>query len=190
MDDRIYVIRDPNVNSAPASYDYSPSGGPYTEADLYDATDNLIQDGNTSQKTAASLSLNNAKGWFVQLEGTGEKIVGNSLIYKGALLINSFVPRSFLNLTCVAYGPGFGYTYALDIEDATSVLDLNHSGGIILNKVDRKKTLITPSIPPAPTVRARGDGTIDICVGNECEEDKIASPSTTHVLRRYWRENQ
>ena len=33
VDDRIYVIRDPNVNSAPASYDYSPSGGPYTEAD-------------------------------------------------------------------------------------------------------------------------------------------------------------
>ena len=49
--------------------------GNYTESDLVDVTSNLIQLGTAEQKLQVKAQLETAKGWFIRLENTGEKVV-------------------------------------------------------------------------------------------------------------------
>ncbi len=189
VSDRVYVIRDPNVFNSPSSYGYD-SGSVITESSLYDATANLIQQGNSGQQGTALANLASAHGWMMRLETSGEKVLGRLKVFKGILLFNTFAPRSSTAVIC---GPqsGENFFYAVSVEDASSVFNLDGAGTTAsLNKTDRKKLLQHSSLAPEPSILTRGSGGAEICVGTECFQDTLQSLGSVPVNRNFWKENR
>lgn len=94
--DRFYVLRDKYPFSAPPDYDTK-----YTESDLYDATDNVIDDfinSNDDVSLDAELTtLNAAEGYFIEMRNTdgsyeGEKVLSNALTFNGIVSFTTFSP--------------------------------------------------------------------------------------------------
>ena len=188
VNDRVYVIQDPHVAAAPSSYGYV-IGQPYTEANLYNATSNLLQQGTSAQRSAALSSLTNAKGWFMELEQSGEKVLGNAVIFNGVLLFSSFAPITSAPATC-SPGSGVNYLYAVNIENGAAVFDLDGSGNSALVKSDRRMALKQSSLAPAPTIISRSNNGGKVCVGTECIQTSLEKVNSLPVIRRFWRENR
>lgn len=191
--DRIYMIKQSAVTSAPADgndADTDPDYVKLTEANLYDATENLIQEGNTEEQAVALASLAAADGWYITLEDDGEKVLSRPLVVSSQLLISTYSPtldQSGCNPTV-----GTSRLYHLRLVDAGAVNET------------RSETLQTIGIPPSP-VRLRiiedpeppeededdpeneqepeGSTTADvICVGTFCKPlgDSVS------VIKTYW----
>ena len=189
VNDRVYVIRDPNVYNPPTSYNYDGSSV-ITESSLYDATDNLIQQGTDTQQNSARASLLNSNGWMVRLEVSGEKILGRTRVFRGVLLFNSFAPRSSETFTC---GPqaGQNFFYALDIENASSVFNLDTvDTATELNKNDRRLALRHSSLAPTPSILSRGGQGAEVCVGTECFQNTLRSIGSVPMNRNFWLEKR
>ena len=188
VNDRMYVIQDPYVASAPSNYGYV-AGQPYTEANLYNATDNLLQQGTSAQRSAALSSLSNANGWYMKLEESGEKVLSKAVIYNGVLLFNSFAPLTSTPAVCLPV-PGVNHLYAVNIENGAAVFNLDGSGGSALDKADRRVFLNHPSLAPSPTIISRGSDGAKVCVGTNCLQNTFDQVDSLPVIRRFWRENR
>ena len=192
VNDRMYVIKDPHVTSKPSNYGYV-NGRPITEADLYDATSNLVQEGNSSQRSTALSRLNSARGWYMKLEISGEKVLSKATIHNGALLFTTFIPMLGGRGQCLP-APGTNYLYAVNIDNGAAISDLNQwqwvSLGSGLDKSDRSKSIRNAAIAPSPTIISRIDGGASVCVGNQCLHDVFDPVTKVPVHRRYWRENR
>ena len=189
VNDRMYVFRDPNVFETPANYNYAIRGGSPSyidESTLYDATSNLIQQGTDAQQQTALTSLENGNGWYIRMEGSGEKILGKASIFNGVLLFNSFVPGATANC---APGAGVNHFYAVNIENASAVFNLDTSL-TVLNKSDRRQTLLSGTIAPTPTIFNRGNQGAEVCVGSQCFQNLLRSVRSVPMHRNFWRENR
>ncbi len=151
---------DPETNAC-ASEELNPDGLPcvemppvITEADLYDATDNLLQDGSDEQKETAQLAIGSStvKGWYIELEETGEKSLSRSITLQGRVFFTTFVPPDPLDPD-VEYvcrpSEGTGFLYAVGLHDATAKYDWASPVNGTLNKADRKKA-VRDHIPDYP----------------------------------------
>lgn len=154
--DRFYVIKDPNVWVAPADGD-SDTHPDYpvalNESNLYDATDNFIQDGNAAEKNTAQLALNAASGWFVNL-ATGEKGFSAAKVYDYAVLFTTYNgDRSPATDSCDALTTqGESNFYALNMVNGSSIFADMDGDNSTQNIGDRKKLLKVPGMPPAPAL--------------------------------------
>jgi len=178
IEDRFYVIRDENVYEAPATYTK------LAESDLYDATENHLGDVSASntlaEQSAAVTALATKNGWFIKLEGTGEKALATSTTVAGELFFTTYEPTA-TNTGCTV-SAGTPWLYNIDIAGATPVKNYDEVGlDTQLTKNDRKVQLNTPALPPAPQ-RLRIDGQDIICVGTECETIE----STETLIKTYW----
>ncbi|WP_456405356.1 pilus assembly protein [Thiolapillus sp.] len=178
--DRFYMIKDANVWTAPADSDSDGDpdyGAPITDdqtpstPDLYDATANLIQDGNnatavdgdgnatdTGSKLYAQQQLDKAKGWYIDF-ASGEKGFSEAKIWAYAVIFNTYkAERTGGNDTCVAAATsGESRTYVLDMTNGSAKFDTN--GGLFdqtstsdPDKNDRSVLLNIPGMPPAPSL--------------------------------------
>jgi type IV pilus assembly protein PilY1 len=162
--DRFYSFRTPIITgNAPHSV--------LTESDLYDATDNLIQSGSTSEKAAAASAFTDtAGGWYIRLTNSGEKVLSDALTFSGQLFFNTYEPAASAANSCKAV-QGVGRAYAVNLYDATPVAqNLDGTPGA------RFSVLKAGGIPPRPIVLFPGDGGGDgdgekayRCNGPECD---------------------
>ena len=118
---RFYMIRDTQINTS-----YHGSGGTavpaaLAESDLYDVTNNLIQDGTAEEQTAAMTALAAKRGWYVTLERNGEKNLAPSITLGGTVFFTTFDPDTSAT-SCVPV-PGHGYLYAVNLQFGTAVYD-------------------------------------------------------------------
>jgi len=122
-------------------------GGTITTADLYDASDNTIQDGTASASDSAMQSLSAARGWKVDLNG-GEKVISSAVTLGGTVFFNTHEPAPSSGENCVP-SLGIARTYMLNFQDATATV--NNDGLKGLTKADR--ILKTPGggFLPSPT---------------------------------------
>ena len=118
-----------------------------TERHLYNATDNLIGEGSPEEKDAAQQQLLGAEGWFVEMEGTGEKVLGSSVTFDNTIQFTSYTPGNVSD-PCSPH-VGTGTFWALNLLDATPAVPFDDDNDQ-LNKQDRNKNIPTPGIPPAP----------------------------------------
>ncbi|MBK1631394.1 hypothetical protein CKO31_11705 [Thiohalocapsa halophila] len=183
VDDRFFMIRDTGIQSAlhvPNDGDpdsdacsdggLNPDGLPCAEqppvitvSDLYDATDNLFQDGDLASQEAAREELFTGKGWFIELERTGEKSLSRSYTMQGRVFFTTYVPPDPLDpdLEYICRpSEGKGFLYAIGLHDATAQYDWNgqmidgdetQEGSGDIDKLDRSKT-IKDHIPDHPSV--------------------------------------
>ena len=187
IDDRFYVLRDPNVYAPPVDEDGDISYTTLTAADFYDATANLVGQGTEAQRNAARAALAAKPGWFIELERGGEKVMSESAIVNERVIFTTYEPEPVLNDACTG-GLGNGYYYALDLFNAAPDLPLNDGADDdpatddALDKADRSQRLNRPGLPPAPVVYFMPGGGIRVLVGPEI----LPSPAENPTRRTFW----
>jgi type IV pilus assembly protein PilY1 len=110
------------------------------ESDLYDATADLLQTGETTELA----KLNASQGWYIKLnENTGEKCLSNSVLFYGVVYYTTFQPTfdSTGNDPCFL-GEGIARLYAVDYRTGNAVFNLDGVGTIdSLTRSDRSAEL-------------------------------------------------
>jgi type IV pilus assembly protein PilY1 len=180
--DRIFVLKDYDVFNAPSSYET------LTDADLYNATLNLIAgDGNETEKKAARTGLDNADGWYIDLDdasnpGTwiGEKGLAEALILDGVVIVTTFTPTtSSTSTSSCAPQSGTGKVYFMDILDASPAYPTDSDG-----RTERPQELEKGGIPPSPNVIITKGGVPTLCIGTECQ----AADLSKGIRKTFWYE--
>ncbi len=153
--DRFYSFQSAYVYAKPTTYTK------ITEADLYDATDNVLGEGDASSKASAQANLASKDGWLIRLEGTGEKVLSQSITINNQILFTTYLPDG-TTVGCQA-AQGSGRAYLVNIFDATPVLNLDTLGSTTaLTKSDRYSSLVRGGIPPTPTPFFPDNGEVPI----------------------------
>ena len=153
------------------------------EDDLVNLTNNDIQDDPGSSDAIAQTSgLVTEDGWYITMEGTGEKILASPVVIFGIVFFTTFVPST----DPCSYG-GDAYLYAVDYLNATAVLDFDDENEG-LHKSDRTLA-IGHGIPTEAviTIDAAGDTVVYVGVGGGVF--RLAGPETdSNFAIGSWRE--
>jgi type IV pilus assembly protein PilY1 len=169
--------------------------GTLDETDLVDVTDDLIQLGTEAQKQAVKTSLENAKGWFIRLENSGEKVVASPRVYGGVVYFTTYTPDtaggSGTDPCAASTVRGVGRLYAVDYKTGASVADFSAEieydgdGNIVdLGKKDRVIPIGT-AIPSAPVIAIFENGA-RIFIGVEGGIVSMPAIVTPNMYRYYW----
>jgi type IV pilus assembly protein PilY1 len=100
-----------------------------TESNLHNATDNDIVQGTADEKAAAVTEIIEKMGWYIDLEDSGEKIVGTPVVFNGVVYFTTYTPPASGGETttgdCDATDAAVGTArlYGLDYRDGRSVHD-------------------------------------------------------------------
>lgn len=139
---RFYMIKDSHALTEAAGFTT------ITEANLYDATQNLVQVGTTAQKSAAASALLSASGWFVTLN-TGEEVTGSPVTAAGTTVFNTNQPSPSSSNVCTA-GLGIATQYALSFVNASATQ--SNSNSTTLTTADRSEIMAGGGLPPSPVL--------------------------------------
>lgn len=148
--DRLFSIRDWSVDNVPAVYPV------VTTADLYDATENLAQDGDEEEREAAIEAITESDGWYIDLVNTssdaneGEKALAEAVTVQGKILFTTFTPVSAIQAEGCAPSQGVARVYELDAVFATAIDDFDDDDAT--TREDRAVSLVRGGIPPEATV--------------------------------------
>lgn len=139
-------------------------------SDLYDATENLIQEGTAAQQAQAQIDITNAKGWYITLR-TGEKVVGSAITIGGSVFFatNQPKPPEDVDPNVCTGDLGIARIYVVSYKDARSTSELNDIAG--LDKRDRSTKTTGGGLLPSPTpviVDIDGGTYQAVCFGPTC----------------------
>jgi len=124
---RFYMFKDRGTGLTETA-----SGLPITESDLFDASNNCLQDTtvcSSDQQSTASANLLASKGWFVTL-GAGEKAVGTATTISGTTLFNTNQPSASAGGDICSSNLGIARSYLVSYKDATATTDVNATGTV------------------------------------------------------------
>ncbi|MCU7932683.1 MAG: VWA domain-containing protein [Candidatus Thiodiazotropha sp. (ex Codakia rugifera)] len=145
--DRFYMIKDPAVWTAPTTY------VTVANADLFDATDNTVQDGSAADQVQARQDILTASGWFIDL-GNAEKSFSKAVLYNYSVLFTTYsAVRSTDLAACEARGAnGVSRFYSVNMVNGSAMFDGlgGHEG--TLDADDRSMVLSMLGMPPSPTL--------------------------------------
>lgn len=159
IEDRFYAIQYPydfNGHYGMKHENKDESGrsitsySPIKEDDLYNATENLIGEGDSEEKSIATQQLANAEGWFIKMEDSGEKILGSSVTLDYTVMFTSYSPGENHNNCAPIIGGG--KFWAVSLLDGTPVNDFDDPDeeDTYLTKENRNKPLPGQGLPPPP----------------------------------------
>ena len=182
IDDRIYMMRLPDVSAPPLDSDGNVAYTPISEADLYDATENLVQQGDEDQRNAAAAAIGSASGWYIRLTNSGEKVLSSSQTVNNEVFVTTYEPTPSTN-PCIP-SAGKSRLYHISVLDGRAVVNYDQIGEVDeLTRQDREVDLKTIGLPADPQ-RMRVDDTDVVCVGTEC----MTVDSLRGVVETYWYE--
>lgn len=163
VDNQFYMIRDMQVSpyftalnsgrcTTEPEHDFR-CALPITPTALYDATSNVLQDGDTDEKTEAQEDLSAASGWLLNLLANGEKNLAEALTVDGKVYFTTFSPDAQVTNICEPT-PGTGRLYNVSLLGATSVMDFDGD-----SNYDRF-LMVGGLIPDTPSAHFGEDGEI------------------------------
>ena len=173
VENRFYMIQDkqisPYTNARPTTADCNDSTSPryndfrcklpLGESDLYDATADLIQEGDAAEQVAASADLYSASGWYIRLEERpGEKSLASSITVGGNVVFTTFAPALEVTINEDICKPATGqaYLYTVSLLDASAVFNFDKASDK-LEKIDRRAEMGTMILDtPSPYVGEDG----------------------------------
>jgi type IV pilus assembly protein PilY1 len=206
--DRVYAIRDYLVD-APISLDASTGlptnfpqcaadgtlgacGNPLSETNLYNATDNLIQDGDDTQIAAAQVSLKNSEGWYIAFKENfssgsgfiGEKGLSKTVVLDGILFFTTFIPPQ---QSC---GGEVGYSrlWAVELLTGEAVFPAFDGNPNQLARTDRSRSLGS-GLPAQPVPMFLPSG-LRILLGSGDNLITFDPGIATPIRRSYWYEER
>jgi type IV pilus assembly protein PilY1 len=176
VDNQFYMLKDkqilPYFTAAPSScpadpYDFrcdlplnstdpapaDPNDPSVPDPFLYDATDNLAQQGTAGEKDAALKLLAKSNGWFMDLEASGEKSLSSSLTIAGSTYFGTFSPASNLANMCEP-ATGTGRLHVVKLLNAAAGFDFDP------NTSFERSWIIGSLIPDTPSVHIDEEGVI------------------------------
>ena len=159
--DRFYMIKDPNVWTAPADGADSDTAPDYpdviAENDLYDTTTNLVQVGDSGQQGDAAYAIAASHGWYFNLNN-GEKVFSPAKVYDYAVLFTTYEGSSpYTDDACEAvYSDGLSRFYAVNMTNGSAMFsEMNGVEGTQTS--DRSKIINTPGLPSTPYIITPAD---------------------------------
>ncbi|WP_279250931.1 PilC/PilY family type IV pilus protein [Candidatus Marimicrobium litorale] len=177
QNDRMYMLFQGAVFGPPAAY------VKLTESDLYDTTENLIVEGDTDARNAATTALDVAAGWYFDLPGDGEKVLSTPLTFRDTVTFTTYMPSNAA--TSCSPKVGTSFVYQVNVLDATPVNDWDDIEGF--SKEDRAYELKTPSIIDEPVIICTGAG-CDLFTG--AEKPPIDTLSSGSIIKTFWKQDQ
>ncbi len=185
VDDSFYMIKDPNVWIAPNTYQK------VTRNQLYNTTNNNIQDGSAAEKVAAQSALLSASGWYINFPvDSGEKTFSKARVYDYAVLFVTYSGiRSGGGSPCdVGATIGESKFYGINMLTGGSVFAELGGAGDTLNTADRYMTINIPGMPPPVSLifPATGDGPGEEVVATVGLQEVARWPDRYHAM--YWEE--
>ena len=139
--DRIYVLRTSSIHNKPAYYGKKVGTGssatetPLTEADLVNVTNDL------------NPALNQY-GWYIDMGGSGEKILSRSVTFDNQIFFTSYKPGVSIGACTTAIGSGS--IYVMNVINGKPVIDMDDDG--VEETADRELALVHGGIPPDPNI--------------------------------------
>ncbi len=127
-------------------------------------------------------------GWYIDLEGSGEKVVSSPLVYNKVVYFTTFVPTTSAltgeDKCAGGTGSGEGRLYAVDYLTGEAVF--NYFDGINekLTKEDRFVSLGS-GIPSQPSLVVTERGTF-IVVGTEKGTSSFNTNDKSTITRFFW----
>ena len=176
VQDRFYSLRLTSVYGKPID-SFGVTQYPeinHSTVGLVDVTDNI-----------APVMDVDSKGWFMDLEGSGEKVLSSSVTVDHTVLFTTYLPE--VNSISCSAAEGTGAVYAVSVLNGAPVLDLDDSGSpTILSITDRSTRLKHAGIPPATSVLFPEIGDATFVIGTE----NFSEFKLDGVRRRtFWQEN-
>lgn len=184
VQDRYYLIKQfSDIFTVPSSYTK------LTESSLYDATSNLIAEGDAAEKADAALALSNGsnrtkEGWYIKLTNQGEKVLAASLTVNDQIIFTTYEPEPPNSATCEPKS-GISRAYLVSILTAEPVSDITGDGN--LNKSDRVIQLEQGAIPSTPKLIDPDTGAPVIMIGPEILDEADVG---RQLFKTYWKERQ
>ncbi|HEY5622848.1 MAG TPA: hypothetical protein VIV14_03730, partial [Gammaproteobacteria bacterium] len=114
--------------------------------ELGDVTDNCYQEG-------SGCPANLTRGWRLEMENTGEKVLATPVTIDGRVFFTSYIPNSGVGAGLCQPSEGSGRLYAVSLHDAGSVINYDTATDEIdgpdtgTTKSDRSTDLLSPGIP-------------------------------------------
>lgn len=143
---RLYAVKDRN----PAS--------PLKESNLYDATQDLLQEGDYVSELA---KLNGSEGWYIKLnENVGEKCLSNAVLFYGVVYYTTFQPTFGAPGDPCFLGEGIARLYAVDYKTGNAVFNLDGVGTLESLTHSDRSTEMGVSIPSGVIVTFIGGTTV------------------------------
>ncbi|PKO84904.1 MAG: hypothetical protein CVU17_01640 [Betaproteobacteria bacterium HGW-Betaproteobacteria-11] len=166
-----------------------------TDGDLYDATNNCVQQacsGTTAAeqlaaKAAQSALLAAADGWFITL-GTGEKVIGNAVALNGIVFFNTNQPSQTADTSCVG-NLGIARQYEVRVLDAGAA-DPQNTGTKVA--ADRSSIHAGGGYLPSPVhvvVQVENSEGVMVTKEGVISGTEVKTPPTGAIgsrTRRYW----
>lgn len=155
---------------------------------VYD-NEKLTSDSSELKDVTNTLGLEpgDIRGWYIDLEDEGEKVLSSSITLNNQLIFTTYSPSKNEEICSAAVGSGS--VYAVSIFNGDPIVDLDGSGSSGPNgefiKSQRKKDLTYAGIPPSPSVIFPEVGDATILLGPETlPEVDIGEPKR----RTFWQE--
>ena len=147
--DRLYTIKDKNPST------------PLKETDLYNATEDLLQTGDSAQRSTEMAKLNTSEGWYIKLnQNLGEKSLSNTVIFYKVLYYSTFQPTFGDAGDPCFLGEGIARIYALNYKTGNAVFNLDGLGTLSNLARSDRSAVIGVSIPSGVIVTFVGGMTV------------------------------
>ena len=180
VNDRMYVFRDSSIFGPPRNENDQISYTKINETDLFDAT---------FSDTSSDTTGNSATGYFIRMEGSGEKIISTAFTINSKVLFSTYLPQENVAGACQA-SVGSSNFYAVDALTAKAALDLDIGDqSEELSISDRKVRLKTPGIAAGPTVLITAKGNPKVLVGLEEPEGSDDLDIGKRFQHTFWAES-
>ncbi|MBL1278388.1 MAG: hypothetical protein COB30_020130 [Ectothiorhodospiraceae bacterium] len=201
VDDRFYSLRDPFNVRGPIPEDTTVTT-PIVNSDLFDVTDSLAS--TDTEVTELADAITDAKGWYLELNGTGEKVLAPAITINGEIYFTTYTPPA-INPDPDSCTPdvGTGLLYQVSLFNAMPTRtrtgtgtgedggggaggDGTGGGGGTTDTptTEGRAKDIGGGIPPGATVMFREDSGVGNCVGTDCNE----IPDVIQIEETYWRD--
>jgi type IV pilus assembly protein PilY1 len=136
---RLYAVKDKNLaDKVPPS--------PYTEDDLKEVTDDVLQDPTAAETTKAEIrrALSQKNGWFITLQdNAGEKSLSSPVVYYGTSYFTTFTPTLGTSSDPCFVGTGSARIYAMEYKSGMAVFNLDGSLDGRITRSDRSSSIGT-----------------------------------------------
>ncbi|MFO7593204.1 MAG: PilC/PilY family type IV pilus protein, partial [Pseudomonadota bacterium] len=129
--------------------------GALTPNDLFNATNNCVQEVDVSEGCDDPSLDKLAKGWVMSLPENGEKSLAAPMTLRGRIYFSTYVPYDDTsNITSCGPGEGAGFLYDVSLKDARAMYDYDTTNNLMdgedeitLQIEDRRRKLLSGGIP-------------------------------------------